>query len=72
MRAKKEDFIGWTSPDGNLEVIGIAGKGKDGKTSYKIICKVCSEDKELFPDGYFIANKNNMSLYLLLKMFFYY
>lgn len=61
MRSKKEDFIGWTSPDGNLEVIGIAGKGKDGKTSYKITCKVCSEDKELFPDGYFIANKNNIT-----------
>lgn len=60
MRSKKEDFIGWKSPDGNLEVIGIAGKGKDGRTLYKIACKLCSEDKELFPVEYFISNKNNL------------
>ena len=59
-KLKPEDFIGWNSPDGNLKVIGIAGKQKNGKTLYKVTCKVCSGDKELFPTGYFISTKSNL------------
>ena len=50
---KAEDFIGWKSPDGKLEVIGIAGK-QGYISTFKVICTECSKDKELFPDGYFV------------------
>lgn len=56
---KPEDFIGWKSPDGKLEVIGIAGK-QGNITTFKVICTECSKDKELFPDGYFICTKGNL------------
>lgn len=56
---KAEDFIGWKSDDGKLEVVGIAGKlGKI--TTFKVTCVECSKDPELFPDGYFISNKGNL------------
>ena len=56
---KAEDFIGWKSPDGKLEVVGIAGK--QGKiTTFKVTCTECSKDKALFPDGYFISTKGNL------------
>ena len=53
---KAEDFIGWRSPDGKLEVIGIIGK-QGSATTFKVTCTECSKDKELFPDGYFVSTK---------------
>lgn len=58
---KPEDFVGWCSQDGKLTVIGIADqKTKTGLKLYKVICSICSKDLELYPDGYFIATKNNL------------
>ena len=60
-REKPEEFIGWKSLDGKLEVIGIADEaGKKGRKLFKVICTECSKDKELFPDGYFISIKWNL------------
>jgi hypothetical protein len=56
---KAEDFIGWKSEDGLLEVIGIAGK-VSGKSVFKVTCSVCAKDPELFPDGYFLAYKSGL------------
>lgn len=56
---KAEDFIGWKSEDGKLEVIAIAGKQRC-TTTFKATCTECSPDLELFPDGYFISNKGNL------------
>ena len=58
-REKPEDFIGWKSPDGKLEVIGIAGY-QNSAALFKVTCIECSKDKELFPEGYFISNKSNL------------
>ena len=55
-REKAEDFIGWKSSDGKLEVIGIHGK-QGNKTTFKVTCTECSKDRELFPDGYFVNQK---------------
>lgn len=55
---KTEDFVGWKSEDGKLEVIGIVKKSKH--TTFKVTCTECSKDKELFPDGYFISTKSNL------------
>ncbi len=52
---KSEDFVGWKSDDGLLEVVGLLEKSKHSK--FKGICYKCSEDKELFPNGYFISQK---------------
>lgn len=53
---KAENFIGWKSEDGKLEVIGI--HGKQGNASiFKVTCTECCKDKELFPDGYFVSLK---------------
>ena len=57
-REKAEDFIGWKSPDGKLEVIGIIEKSKN--TTFKVTCNECSKDKELFPDGYFVSQKGSL------------
>ena len=57
---KAEDFIGWKSPDGKLEVVGIAGKDKWEVSLFKVTCIECSKDKELFPSGYFISTKGNL------------
>ena len=60
-KEKPEDFIGWKSEDGKLEVIGIADKKyKNGRKLYKVTCTECSKDHELFPDGYFIAQKQSL------------
>lgn len=56
---KAEDFIGWKSPDGKLEVTGIAGK-QGRRTLFKVTCTECSKDPELFPDGYFISLKDSL------------
>lgn len=57
-REPAEDFVGWTSEDGNLEVVELIEKSKHSK--YKVICKVCSQDHELFPEGYFISTKKSL------------
>lgn len=57
-REKAEDFVGWVSPDGNLKVVELVEKSKHSK--YKVVCKICSEDKELFPLGYFISTKQHL------------
>lgn len=58
-REKVEDFVGWKSPDGKMEVIGIHGK-QGAKTLFKVTCTECSKDKELFPDGYFVSQKSHL------------
>ncbi|QDB74017.1 endonuclease [Aeromonas phage 2L372X] len=58
-RQKPEDFIGWKSPDGRLEVIGIDGK-QGTHTTFRVACTECSKDPELFPDGYFVSVKSNL------------
>jgi hypothetical protein len=56
---KPEDFVGWKSPDGKLEVIGI--NGKQGRAvTFKVTCTECSKDPELFPDGYFVSQKGGL------------
>lgn len=55
---KAEDFIGWKSPDGKLEVISIIEKSKH--TKFKVTCTECLKDKELFPDGYFVSTKSEL------------
>ena len=57
---KAEDFIGWKSVDGKLEVVGIAGKDKYNHALFKVTCTECSKDPELFPDGYFISMKADL------------
>lgn len=57
---KADDFIGWKSEDGKLEVIGIAGKDKWGGSLFKVTCSECSKDPELFPDGYFVSLKGEL------------
>lgn len=40
---KPEDFVGWKSPDGKLEVIGI--NGKQGRAvTFKVTCAECFEN----------------------------
>lgn len=56
---KLEDFIGWKSPDGELEVIAVHGK-QGNNTTFKVTCTKCSKDSELFPDGYFVSTKSNL------------
>ena len=57
-REKPEDFIGWKSPDGKLEVVGIHKESVNGKaTTFKVICTDCSKDIELFPHGFFVGRK---------------
>ena len=43
-REKPEDFIGWKSGDGKLEVVGIAGKDKWNKPLFKVTCNECSKE----------------------------
>jgi len=54
-----EEFVGWKSEDGLLEVVGIHGKIGRIKT-FKVICHKCKEDKELFPLGYFVSVKSSL------------
>ena len=54
---KAEDFIGWKSKDNNLEVTGIVGRYDGGNATFKVTCKICSQDPELFPLGYFISTR---------------
>jgi hypothetical protein len=59
---QSEDFIGWKSDDGLLEVVGIHGRTgkKNNVTTFKVICHKCKKDKELFPDGYFVTVKQHL------------
>lgn len=58
---KSENFIGWTSPDGRLKVIGVYKVDpKYNESIFKVTCEVCKQDTELFPEGYFIARKGNL------------
>ena len=59
-REKSEDFIGWKSEDGKLEVVGIIGKTKSSNATFKVTCTECSKDPELFPDGHFVSTKGNL------------
>src|SRR5574343_21305 len=60
-REKPENFVGWKSPDGKLEVIGIHQESVNGKpATFKITCTECSKDSELFPDGYFVSVKDSL------------
>jgi len=59
-REKPEDFIGWKSEDGKLEVTGIAGKNRWGHILFKVTCTECSKDPELFPDECFVSTKGNL------------
>ena len=56
---KPEEFIGWKSDNGLLEVVDIHGK-QGYNTTFKVICHKCSKDKELFPLGYFVSTKWNL------------
>lgn len=59
--SRPEDFIGWKSEDGKLEVIEIHQESINGKpATFKVTCTECSKDKELFPDGYFISTKGDL------------
>ena len=57
---KAEEFVGWKSEDGKLEVVGIIGKTKSGNATFKVTCTECSKDSELFPDGCFVSTKGNL------------
>lgn len=60
-RGIPEDFIGWKSPDGKLEVIGLADQvANGGRKLFKVTCTECSKDSELFPAGYFIGHKGSL------------
>lgn len=61
-RQKPEDFIGWKSDDGRLEVIGVYQESINGKPAlFKVTCTECSKDPELFPDGYFVSPKGSLT-----------
>lgn len=57
---KAKDFIGWVSEDGLLEVIELEGRDNKSRALFRVTCKVCSKDKELFPKGYFISYKSHL------------
>lgn len=59
-RQKPEDFIGWKSEDGKLEVVGVFEHTKGKPAKFKVTCTECSKDKELFPDGYFVTTKGDI------------
>ena len=58
-RETAEDFIGWKSEDGLLEVVDICDK-QGRNTKFKVICHKCKEDPELFPDDYFVSQKGHL------------
>lgn len=59
-RPKPEDFIGWKSEDGKLEVVSVHEDLDGHAATFKVTCTECSKDPELFPEGYFISNKGNL------------
>lgn len=58
IREKPEEFVGWKSEDGMLEVVALLEKSKNSK--FKVVCHKCKEDKELFPLGYFVSTKSHL------------
>lgn len=54
-----EDFVGREFNGSNLKVVGIVGY-QGTAALFKVTCKICSQDPELFPDGYFISTKSNL------------
>lgn len=56
---KPEDFIGETFNNGNLEIVSIYSR-VNKTVVYKVTCKICSQDPELFPEGYFLSTKGNL------------
>lgn len=58
-REKPETFVGKTFNNGKLKVIGINGV-INRHTMFKVTCEVCSKDKELFPQDYFLSTKGNL------------
>lgn len=59
-REPAENFIGWKSEDGNLEVVEIHEKIKGQGAKYRVVCKICSQNTELFPLGYFVSTKGHL------------
>lgn len=59
-RQKPEDFIGWKSEDGKLEVVGVFEHTKGKPAKFKVTCTKCSKDPELFPEGYFVSTKGDL------------
>ena len=59
-REKPESFIGKTFNSGTLKVTGIIGSTKYGNKIYSVTCDICSQDKELFPDGHFTSTKRQL------------
>lgn len=61
---EENSFIGaeFVNKKGNiLKVIALdEGREKSGEKKYRVTCSECSEDKELFPLGYFIITKSNL------------
>ncbi len=47
--------------EGQLEVVGWSGTGVGNIKSYIVKCGECSEDKELFGEGYFRSRKSNLA-----------
>lgn len=57
-REKPEELIGKFFNNGKLKVVGIMEKElRGGPALFKVVCSVCSNDPELFPDGYFLIRK---------------
>lgn len=46
--------------DGQLEVMGWSGKVKGGQKFYVLKCSKCSQDRELFGEGYFRSVKGSL------------
>lgn len=59
-REKHESFIGKTFNGGTLKVTGIIGSNKYGNKIYSVTCDICSQDKGLFPEGYFTSTKRQL------------
>lgn len=47
--------------EGQLEVVGWSGKNSSSNKQYILICQACSQDKELFGEGYFRSLKSNLN-----------
>ena len=56
---KRDMFIGWMTLDGLLTVDSFIGRiGRENY--YKVICSICSNDRELFPLGYFQITRSHL------------
>lgn len=57
---KPEDFVGKTFNNGKLTVVGIL-KRQSKSVLFKVVCTECSKDTELFPLGYFVSSKSDLT-----------